>query len=221
MRKNIDRFLTSKAFIFFLYRFIRIYSWTFRFKVENEKEWMDYLKNGDAVLLCAWHQQFFSAIRHFQNYKAFNPIIMISQSKDGEIIAGIAKHSGWHPVRGSSSKGGKKALKKMITDLKKTKLAVHIADGPKGPSGIVKPGAIRLANAANAVIVPFSVSAEKAWYFNSWDKFLLPKPFSKVFLRFGEMIKFDRVKDREIFERQRMRLEEIMLPALRSELNRH
>ena len=52
--------------------------------------------------------------------------------------------------------------------------------------------------------------------FNSWDKFLLPKPFSKVILRFGEMIQFDRVKDREIFERQRMRLEEVMRPGLRA-----
>jgi lysophospholipid acyltransferase (LPLAT)-like uncharacterized protein len=75
---------------------------------------------------------------------------------------------------------------------------------------------ILLAHAANAVIVPFSVYAEKAWYFKSWDKFLLPKPFSKIFLRFGEMIKFDRVKDKEIFERQRKRLEEVMLPALRA-----
>jgi len=106
------------------------------------------------------------------------------------------------------------ALKKIIANLKEKKLAAHIVDGPKGPSGIVKPGVIRLAHAANAVIVPFSVSAEKAWYFNSWDKFFLPKPFSKVFLRFGKMIKFDRVKDKEIFERQRMRLEELMLPAL-------
>lgn len=102
----------------------------------------------------------------------------------------------------------------MITNLKEKKLAAHIVDGPKGPSGIVKAGAIRLAHAANAVIVPFSVSAEKAWYFNSWDKFLLPKPFSNVFLRFGEMIKFDRVKDSESFEKQRKQLEEIMLPAL-------
>ena len=139
---------------------------------------------------------------------------MISQSKDGEIVAGIAKRTGWHPVRGSSSKGGMEALKKMISHLKKNKLAAHIVDGPKGPSGIAKPGVIRLAHGANAIIVPFSVSAEKAWHFNSWDKFLLPKPFSKVILRFGEMIKFDRVKDREIFESQRMRLEEVMLPAL-------
>jgi lysophospholipid acyltransferase (LPLAT)-like uncharacterized protein len=176
---------------------------------------MDYRRNGGVVLICGWHQQFFSAIRPFKNYKTFNPSLMISQSKDGEIVAKMALHNGWNPVRGSSSKGGMEALKKMITNLKEDKLAAHIVDGPRGPSGVVKAGVIRLAHAANAVIVPISVSAEKAWYFNSWDKFLLPKPFSKVTLRFGEMIKFDRVKDREIFERQRMRLEEVMLPALK------
>ena len=175
---------------------------------------MDYLKNGGVVLLCVWHQQFLSAIRHFQNYKVFNPCIMISQSRDGEIVAGVAERSGWNTVRGSSSKGGKEALKKMITNLKEAKLAVHIVDGPKGPSGKVKPGVIRLAQVTHAVIVPFYVSAEKAWYFNSWDKFLLPKPFAKVRLGFGKMIKFDRTKNKEIFEAQRKQLEDIMLPAL-------
>ena len=116
---------------------------------------------------------------------------------------------------GSSSRNGREALKQMIANLKESKLAAHIVDGPRGPSGKVKSGVIRLAHATDAVIVPFSVSAEKAWYFNSWDKFLLPKPFSKVFLRFGEMIKFDRVKDREIFEGQRKQLEEIMFPELK------
>jgi len=213
---KIDRFLTSEAFISFFYRLILFYSWTFRLKIENEKDWMDYRRNGGVVLLCTWHQQFFSAVRPFKKYKTFNPSIMISQSKDGEIVAKMALRSGWNVVRGSSSKGGMEALKKMITNLKENKLAAHIVDGPKGPPGIVKPGVIRLAHATNAVIVPFSVSADKAWYFNSWDKFLLPKPFSKVILRFGDMIKFDRVKDKEIFEKQRMRLEEIMLPVLRA-----
>ena len=214
MRIKIDRFLSSEVFISFFYRLILCYSWTFRLKIENDKDWMEYRRNGGVVLLCTWHQQFFSAIRPFKKYKTFNPSIMISQSKDGEIVAKMALRNGWDPVRGSSSKGGMGALKKMIANLKKKKLAVHIIDGPIGPSGIVKAGAIRLAHAANAVIVPLSVSAEKAWYFNSWDKFLLPKPFSKVFLRFGKMIKFDRVKDRESFEKQRKHLEEIMLPSL-------
>ena len=215
MRIKKDRFFTSEVFISFLYRFCRAYSWTFRLKVENEKEWMDYLENGGSVLLCTWHQQFFSAIRHFQNYKVFNPIIMISQSSDGEIVAGVAERTGWNTIRGSSSRDGRGALKNMIANLKESKLAAHIVDGPRGPSGKVKVGVIRLAHATDAVIVPLSVSAEKAWYFNSWDKFLLPKPFTKVLLRFGKMIKFDRVKDREIVEEQRKQLEEIMLPALK------
>jgi len=216
LRIKIDRYLKSEAFISFFYRLVLFYSRTLRLKIENDKEWMDYRRKGGVVLLCTWHQQFFSAILPFKNYKTFNPSIMISQSKDGEIVAKIALRSGWNPVRGSSSKAGTEALKKIITNLKEKKLAAHIVDGPKGPPGIVKPGVIRLAHAANAVIVPFSVSAEKAWYFNSWDKFLLPKPFSKVFLRFGKMIKFDRVKDKEIIERQRMKLEEVMLPTLRA-----
>ena len=215
MRIKLNRFLASELFISFLYRFARAYAWTFRLKVENEKEWMDYLENGGPVLFCAWHQQFFSAIRHFPNYKVFNPSIMISQSSDGEIVAGMAKHAGWNPVRGSSSRGGREALKKMIVNLKESKLAAHIVDGPKGPSGKVKAGVIRLAHATDAVIVPVYAFAENGWYFNSWDKFLLPKPFSKVLIRFGKMIKFDRVKDIEIFEEQRKRLEEIMLPALK------
>jgi lysophospholipid acyltransferase (LPLAT)-like uncharacterized protein len=215
LRKNLYRLLTSEAFISLFYQLVVFYSWTFRLKIENDKNWIDYKRNGGVVLLCTWHQQFFSAILPFKNYKTFNPSIMISQSKDGEIVAKMALRNGWNPVRGSSSKGGMEALKKMITILKENKLAAHIVDGPKGPSGIVKAGVIRLAHATNAVIVPFSVSAEKAWYFNSWDKFLLPKPFSKVFLRFGEMIKFDRVKDREIFEGQRMRLEKVMHLALK------
>ncbi|MFC1859042.1 lysophospholipid acyltransferase family protein [Thermodesulfobacteriota bacterium] len=215
MGKKLGRLFTTELFISFFYRFNRIYSWTFRLKVENEKEWMDYLKNGGTVLLCTWHQQFFSAIRHFQNYKVFNPSIMISQSKDGEIVAGVAKRTGWHPVRGSSSKGGKRALRNMIDNFKKTKLASHIVDGPRGPSGKVKAGVIRLAHVANAVIVPFYVSAENGWHFNSWDEFLLPKPFSKVSLRFGKMIKFESVKDEDSFEKQRKQLEDIMLPALK------
>ncbi|MEA1949274.1 MAG: lysophospholipid acyltransferase family protein, partial [Thermodesulfobacteriota bacterium] len=148
------------------------------------------------------------------NYKIYNPSIMISQSRDGEIVGRMCKHNGWNAVRGSSSKDGREALKKMITNLKEAKLAAHIVDGPRGPSGKVKPGVIRLAHATDAVIVPVSVSAEKAWYFNSWDKFLLPKPFAKVRLGFGKMIKFDMVKDEKSFEKQRKQLEDIMLPAL-------
>jgi lysophospholipid acyltransferase (LPLAT)-like uncharacterized protein len=206
--------LTSKPFLSFIYRFIRTYSMLFFLKVENEKKWLDYVENGGTVLLCTWHQQFFGAIRDFQKYRRFNPSIMISQSLDGAIVSGIADKSGWKAVRGSSSRGGSSALKLMIENLKSSGLALHIADGPRGPAGKIKPGVIRMAHQADAVIVPFYVSADKAWYFNSWDKFMIPKPFSKVTLLFDEPVQLDKTEDKEIFEQQRQNLENMMLPHI-------
>ncbi|HBH87932.1 MAG TPA: hypothetical protein DDY17_10095 [Syntrophaceae bacterium] len=214
MTSTLKNIVTAKWFHSFLYRFIRLYSATFKMKIENEKEWMDYLRSGGRVLLCTWHQHFFAAIRHFQNYRDLKPALMISKSSDGEIIAGVAEKSGWHTVRGSSSRGGKEALKQMIDHLSRTRLAAHIVDGPKGPAGIVKAGAIQLAHTADAAIIPFYVSADRAWYFNSWDSFFLPKPFARILISFGEMIKFTPVEDSDTFESQRLYLEKIMLPEL-------
>ena len=208
------RTLASRPFQWFLYRFIRTYSWTFRLTVKNETVWKDRLAAGESVILCTWHQQFFSAIRHFEKYRIFTPSIMISQSKDGDIIAGVAQRSGWHPVRGSSSKGGKPALAQMIQELGKKKLAAHIVDGPRGPMGKVKAGIIRLAQATNSSIVPFSVNAEEAWQFNSWDRFFIPKPFSAVTLQFREAIPPDPKQGEDRFENQRLMLEKTMRPFL-------
>ncbi len=214
MAINRFRFITSKGFLFFLYHIVRLYSRTFRLRVENEVSWIKYLEQGGRVLLCSWHQQFFPAIHYFKNYEKYNPSLMISRSRDGEIIAGVARLCGWTTVRGSSTRGGSDALRTMISNLKASRFSGHVVDGPQGPAGIVKPGVIQLALAADAVIVPFYLSADKAWFFNSWDKFMLPKPFSKVTLKFGEMIKFDTPKNREDFEEQRLELQKIMLPSL-------
>ncbi|OHE30928.1 MAG: hypothetical protein A3J94_06580 [Syntrophus sp. RIFOXYC2_FULL_54_9] len=214
MPKKIDIILTSQPFIGFLYHFIRLYSWTLRLTVENETPWRDHLKQGGRVLLCAWHQQFFGAIRHFRNYHDLNPGLMISKSKDGEIIAGVALRSGWEPIRGSSSRGGREAMKEIINKLKETGLAAHIVDGPQGPAGVVKNGLIAIAQYADAVIVPFYVFADRAWYFNSWDRFFLPKPFSRVTIRFDEMIRLAPAENEEKFEEQRDFVEKKMLPNL-------
>ena len=176
---------------------------------------MDHLRNGGRVLLCTWHQQFFSAIRYFKNYESYQPSLMISQSSDGDVIAGIARLSGWYPVRGSSSKDGRKALREMIRRLKTYGLAAHILDGPRGPIGKVKAGAIQLALLGDAVIVPFYVSADRAWFFNSWDRFFIPKPFARVHMRFGSPVRLVRSKSATDFENQRKQLEEMMAVELR------
>lgn len=216
MKARFGRIVGTKAFRLFLYHFIRLYSSTFRLRVENEKPWMEHLARGGRVVLCTWHQQFFPAIRHFQTYGPFKPALMISQSADGEIIADVARRSGWHAVRGSSSRNGRAALKEMVGRLRESGMAGHIVDGPKGPAGIVKAGVIQLARAADAVIVPFYTSADRAWYFSSWDRFFLPKPFARVVISFGEIIETAAAEDPDAFERQRQELERIMSPSLRA-----
>ena len=210
--------ITSEVFLSFLYRFIRIYSATFRYTITHENEWMDYLKQGGNVLLSVWHQQFFTAIRYCKIFEEYHPPLMISKSTDGTIIAGVARRTGWNPVLGSSSRGGAEALKAMIDCLKLSHLAAHVVDGPRGPAGKIKAGLIRLAHAADAVIVPFYTDADRAWYFNSWDNFLLPKPFAQVSVSYGNMIKFNPTTDPDEFESQRLKLEQIMTPGLKGKL---
>ena len=196
------------------YYIIRAYSWTFRLRIENEKPWLEYLQNGGRVLLCGWHQIFFAAIRHFKSYASYHPALMISKSKDGDIIADVAEKSGWHAVRGSSSRDGGRALKEMVGYLKQSGLAAHIVDGPKGPAGIVKAGGVSLARATGAVVVPVYATSDRAWYINSWDHFMLPKPFARVNLRFGEMLDLSSGASDEDFELQRVRLQKIMQPGI-------
>jgi lysophospholipid acyltransferase (LPLAT)-like uncharacterized protein len=215
MHRNTGKLYRSRRVHLILYRLIRLYSWTFRLKVVNEAQWRKQIEDGGRVLICAWHQQFFSAVRYFKNYADYQPALMISRSLDGELVAGVARLSGWHAVRGSSSRGGGTALKKMIRHLRQYGLAGHIVDGPRGPMGIVKPGAIHLALIGKAAIVPFYVSADRAWYAKSWDRFMVPKPFSRVTLKFGNMIPVSKPATDEDFERMRKQLEDEMLKELK------
>ncbi len=214
MFKKLKFIIYTRAFGLFAYHLIRLYSLTFRFKVTNEEQWKSLLKKGRPILLCAWHQQFFSAIRYFKTYAMFDPGLMISRSKDGDLIACVANRSGWHTPRGSSSRDGKKAMNAMIDHLKHYGFGAHILDGPTGPMGKIKPGIIKMARESGALVVPFYTRAEKAWFFHSWDRFMLPKPFSKVTLTFGDIIDFDLKPLCPDFEIHRQFLEKTMLPRL-------
>ncbi len=200
----------TKAFSSFIYYFIMIYLSTLRLKTSNLQNLMTLLGRGETILLCCWHQQFFSAIRNFKRFNKYNPAIMISRSRDGELISRVAHRVGWKTARGSSSKGGRSAMNAMIAHLKSNKLAAHILDGPQGPIGKVKPGAIKIAQESGALIVPFYVEADNAWYVKSWDQFMLPKPFSRVTLCYGDEIKFAPSDSSAEFERQIQELEETM-----------
>ncbi len=214
MKKSMKKLFRSRGFVVFLFVVIRLYTLLLRIRIKNESAWQQHVEQGGSVLLCIFHQQFFSLIRHFKTYKRFNPCIMISQSKDGDIIAPVANLTGWHVARGSSSRGGKDAMDEMIDGLKNNCVGANLVDGPTGPIGKVKPGAVRMAQRSGAMLVPCHVIPESAWFFNSWDRFFIPKPLSRVTIVFGSMVSPDTITTREEFEQTRVQIEATMAPYL-------
>lgn len=216
--KRLKFIIYTRPFIWLAYYIIRIYAKTFRLTVVNESAWQQELDRGNPVILCTWHQQFFSAIRHFKTYADRNPGLMISQSRDGDLISGVANRTGWHTPRGSSSRGGREAMGAMIDHIRTYGFGAHILDGPQGPIGKVKPGIIKMAMETGAVLVPFYTRADQAWFFKSWDRFMLPKPFARVTIEFGDAIPVQKAdsqtESQKGFDRQVIDLENRMLPAL-------
>ena len=138
---------------------LKIISWTYKIRVMNPDIEKDILKRGHIPIYASWHQRFFPGIVFFATRKPIS--IMISQSRDGELISKVANVLGWHPVRGSSSKGGGQALKDIKKLVGRGYKIGHIVDGPRGPLGVVKPGLLVIAQASGMPIVPTIISAEK------------------------------------------------------------
>ena len=164
----------------------------------------DALSRYGGAIYPTWHQRM-SYLAHFLGSR--HVTAMISQSRDGEYAARIAQWLGFSNIRGSTSRGGTEALRAIIRTIKKGHNGGMLADGPRGPAGRVKAGIIAMARATRAAIVPFYVTPERAWYARSWDRFFVPKPFSRVVLRFDDMIELDVTEE---FEQQRLALERRM-----------
>ncbi|MBF0361776.1 MAG: lysophospholipid acyltransferase family protein [Oligoflexia bacterium] len=122
--------------------------------------------------------------------------IMVSSSKDGEIASTVARGFGFVPVRGSSTRGGKKAKDEMLALLKNGVPAALTVDGPKGPRRVCRAGIIDLAFKAKVSILPMIAVASSTWIFHkSWDKFKFPKPFSTIIIRYGKPLNVSALSD--------------------------
>lgn len=159
---------------------------TYRVKVLHGEIADSIYDRGETPIYCSWHQRWFAGITFLP--KRHPVSIMVSRSKDGELISKMIAILGWHVMRGSSSRGGAQALRGLLGCLKRGIAVGHIVDGPRGPFGEIKPGLLSLAQVSGMPIVPMIISPERKWSFNSWDRFMIPKPFSKVIIRFDKEI---------------------------------
>ena len=133
-----------------------------------------------------WHCCVFPAT-YF--YRDRGMAVMTSRSFDGEYIARIISHFGFVPVRGSSSRGGAQALLGMHKVIEEGRIAVFTIDGPRGPRYVAKPGPVLLARNTQAPVRCFYVALSRAWELNSWDRFMIPKPFARVHVRLSAPLK--------------------------------
>jgi len=123
--------------------------------------------------------------------------VLVSRSRDGEIVARFIRCFGLDAVRGSSSRGGGPAARELVGLIERGEDVAVVPDGPRGPRGRVQPGVVTLAALTGAPIVPLAVAARPAKRLGSWDEFMLPLPFARCALVFGPPVEIPRDADRE------------------------
>jgi len=152
---------------------------TIRFEVENQ-EASDHIR----CIYALWHRNLLLLTLQ----RAFNGAgVLVSQSRDGEYIAGPLQELGYYPIRGSSTRGGTRAMVEMTKAIQSMSVAIT-PDGPKGPSGTIHQGVFQLALLAKVPIIGVRADARREWVFNSWDRFRVPKPFTRISVQYSEPI---------------------------------
>lgn len=207
MVKGLSRFAIKYGLIPVTYGVIRIYFCLIRIRSVGEDSIKQQLHQGGTAIAAIWHQRICLVLTYARRFGEFAPAVMISQSRDGEMIADVCRLLNFRPVRGSSSRGGREALATIVADLTKHPFAVHAVDGPRGPRGFIKPGLIVMAQLTGIPIVPVSISVNRAWILKSWDRFLIPKPFSTVCVHWGAPIPVPPTLDNAAFEAVRREVE--------------
>ncbi len=154
-------------------------------------------------IYCFWHQGVLPCTVYFRHSRA---VILISRSFDGELVTRILKMFGFDAVRGSSSRGAREGLLGLVDVIETGRTAIFTADGPLGPMYRTKMGPIKLAQRSGAPIGCFHLEPERAWVLRSWDRFLIPKPFTRICVSWGPWTRVAADLAAEEFEPKRAEL---------------
>ncbi len=174
-------------------------------------EGLDHLQfdgNGRRPIMAFWHGRVLTATYFFRNRGI---VVMISGNFDGEWIARIIESFGFGTSRGSTSKGGQRALLQLKREMEEGRPAGFAVDGPRGPARKVQPGVVWLAKLTGNPVVPFHMEASKFWSVGSWDRTQVPRPFSTVALVVGTPITVSADADESHIEIKRAEVERALL----------
>lgn len=168
------------------------------------REHLDALdRAGQRYIVALWHGHILPGMWYFRDRGI---VVITSENFDGEWIARIIRRFGYGAARGSTSRGGAKALRSLLKSLAQAPAAFTV-DGPRGPRGVAQPGVVWLAAATGHPILPIHAQADRAWTMSSWDRTHIPKPWSRVVTAIGAPIVVPRDTDAEGLERARVQVE--------------
>jgi len=167
---------------------VRALGMTWRIRVTNDEQLRAARAAGQPVIFSLWHGQMLPLLYHHRNEGV---AVLISEHGDGEIIARVATRLGYRTVRGSTSRGAARELVGLSKVLEDGHDLAITPDGPRGPAKSYAPGPLIVAQRSGAPILPVGVTASSGWYLKSWDRFLIPKPFSRVCIAYGDFVHVD------------------------------
>ncbi len=201
LRRKIAANLSGSVGSFLLHGFICLLFRTMRITFIGREIVSEVVERGEGFIGIFWHGRMLlipfiypGSVMH----------VLISIHRDGEIIANVMKRFGFSLVRGSSKKGGSAALREMLHLLKEGKDLAITPDGPKGPVEVLKPGVAEAARLSGKAVIPVTFSASPCIRATSWDRFMIPYPFSRGVLYVGDPVRYEKGEDMEAF---RLRIE--------------
>lgn len=176
-------------------------------------EHLDLELNGKGVLIAMWHGRMIVPVSAFRG-RGWH--VLVSPSEDGDLSEGMLQRFGYRVVRGSSSRGGARALRELLAVLDAGGVVVITPDGPRGPLHSVNLGLAWMARATGRSVLPFGCVADRAWRLGSWDRFTIPKPGARVALTYGAPIAVSREGGEAELERAAERIREALFATERA-----
>ena len=197
---------------------LRLLVLTLRLRVEDPSKMRELRRDGPYILVF-WHNRLLLVPsawnRFFARYRPTHGVAMTSTSRDGELIAQFLRHFGMGSVRGSATRRGSVALRELVRATRHGHDNAITPDGSRGPLYEVKGGLILAAQLAGKPLLPVSFEYSSAWRLKGWDRFFIPKPFSRITVILGDLYTVKRTSSEEEFEHERRRCQEMMMALVR------
>jgi lysophospholipid acyltransferase (LPLAT)-like uncharacterized protein len=161
---------------------VRTLAHSWRISLAHEERWRALHEARRPVVFLLWHEVLLPLLWQHRHQGV---AIVVSEARDGQYLSDLAASLGYRAVRGSSTRGGARALLGAVRELKAGRSIAFTPDGPRGPRRELKPGVVAAAQRGQGVIMPIHAQADRAWRLHSWDRFMIPKPLARVWITYG------------------------------------